>query len=247
MGNRHECVLGIQYVYGGRSLSHYRKAVRKALKNGPKARFELVGELCPIIMSEKKLQNTLNELVDEGVLVKKRKRTDDTYRELTYYALRRHRYLLEVELGQVVKALKYLRLELCRNPEVEEVAAKIDKDPESVLKILFEHATELRWKPPTPEEKEEAKKLRMQARKLAARIKFSFDGEISLSEVSMEAIKNAECLLERQFNSIKEEDIDSSGLVLFPRSPAPPSPKERDKKEAIDTIKKLRNLKKLER
>lgn len=232
-------------------MDFYRKKILEILKGGPKSRTELIQKLCtekntkPEIMSVKKLQNTLNELVDEGVVVKKRNRTDETHRELTYYALRKHRYLLEVELGQVVKALKYLRPRLCRNPEVEEVAAKIDKDPASVRKILFEHASELEWKPPTPEEKEEAKKSRDKAKRVAALIKYSLDDYIDLSKITIEDIGNADFQLKHHFNAIKTEDYGVLGVVLGLGLP-PPSPKERGKEEAIEAIKKLRNLKKFE-
>jgi hypothetical protein len=227
-------------------LGDYRKAVLEFLESGPKPRYELFKELYPKEMGEKKLQKTLNELEDEELIICVPKRMKRTHKWTSVYALPKHRYLLEVELGQVAKALKYLRLELCRNPEDEEVAAKIAKDPESVRETLFRHALELNWKSPTPEEKEEAKKKRMEARNLAAMTKFSRDDEISLSEVTVEDIINAEFLLKRQFKSIKEADIGSRGLVLGPGFPVPPSPKERSKKEAIEALKKLRNLKKLE-
>lgn len=233
-------------MYGGRFLSFYRKAVLKALENGPKARYELIEELCPITMSKKKLQNTLNELEDEGIIICFPKRIGITRKWTSFYALPKHRHLLEVEVGQVAKALKYLCLELCRNPDVEEVAAKIEKDPESVRKILFKHVSELSWKPPTLEEKEEAKKLRDEAKRVSALIKYSRDDEIDLSEISMEDIKNAEFLLKHQFDSIKTEDYGIIGVVTGPGFPVSPSPKERSKKEAIETIKKLRKLKKLE-
>lgn len=197
-------------------------------------------------MSKKKLQKVLNQLEDEAIIVNVPRRIGKTHKWTSFYALPKHRYLLEVELGQVAKALKYLRLELCRNPEVEEVAAKIDKDPEGVRKILFEHASELNWKPPTPEDKEESKKLRDEAKRVSALIKYSLDYKIDLSEVSMEDIKNAEFLLKHQFNSVKTEDFGIIGVVLGFGSPPPPPPKERSKKEAIEAIKRLRNLKKLE-
>ena len=231
-------------MYGGQIVTFYRKAVIKILEQGPKPRYELVGELCPITMSKKKLQKTLNELEDEEIIVCVPNRIRGTHRWTSFYALPRHRYLLEVELDQVTKALKYLRLELCRNPEVEEVAAKIGEDPESVRKLLFKHAPKLKWKPPTPREKEEAKKLREETRKLAAWIKYSLDDEINLSEISMEDIKRAEFLLEHQLKSIKTEDIGVRGYLLGPGFPLPPPPKERSRKEVNEAIKKLRSLKK---
>ena len=228
-------------------MAFYREAVIKVLEQGSKPRYELVRELCPRIMSKKKLQNTLNELEDEGRIVNVPKRIEGTHRRTSFYALLKHRYLLEVEFGLVVKALKRLRLELCRNPEPEEIAAKIGADRQSVERLIFEYAPELKWKPPTQEEKEEAKKLRERARKLAASIKFSLDEDINVSELSMEDVRRADFLLKHQFRSIKTEDIPVRGVVLGLGFPSPPSPKERSKKEAIEAIKKLRKLKKQNR
>jgi len=232
-------------VYGVKLLSHYREAVIEILEKGPKPRFELIRELCPRIMSEKKLQKTLNELEGERIIIAVPKRIGKTYKWTSFYALPKHRYLLEVELDRVARTLKYLSLELCRNPEVEEVAAKIGEDPESVRTLLFKHAPELRWKPPTPMEKEEAEKLREKTRKLAAMIKYSLDDEIDLSEISVEDIKRAKFLLKHQFESIKDEDVGIIGIILGPGFPPPPERKERSKKEAIEAVKKLRNLKKV--
>lgn len=233
-------------MYGVKFLPFYRKAVIEVLKKGPKPRHELFKELCPRMMSQKKLQNTLNELGDERIIVCVPKRIGETHKWTSFYALPKHRYLLEVGLDQVAKALKYLRSELCRNPEVEEVAAKIGVDPESVRKLLFKYAPDLKWKPPMPEEKEEAKKLREEARKLAARIKYSLDNEISLSKISMEDIKRAEFLLKHRFKSIKTEDFGVRTILLGLGSSLPPPPKERSRKETIEAIRKLRNLKKVQ-
>jgi DNA-binding HxlR family transcriptional regulator len=227
-----------------RILTYYEKTVLEALKNGPKPRNVLFKELCPKTMSIKKLQTTLNELEDEGRIICRPRRIGESHKWTSVYALPKHRHLLEADYSQIARAVKYLRLELCRNPEVEEVAAEIGEVPESVRKLLFKHASELRWKPPTPEEREEAKKLREEARKLAAKIKYSLDDEIILSEISMEDIKRAEFLLENQLKSIKTEDIGAGGVLLGPGFPLPPSPKERSRKEIIEAIKKLRNLKK---
>jgi len=229
-----------------RILTYYEKTVLEALKNGPKPRNVLFKELCPKTMSIKKLQTTLNELEDEGRIICRPRRIGESHKWTSVYALPKHRHLLEADYSQIARAVKYLRLELCRNPEVEEVAAKIGEDPEGVRKLLFKHASELRWKPPTPEEKEEAKKLREKARKLAAMIKYSLDNEIDLSEISVEDIKRAEFLLKHQFESIKNEDVGIIGIILGSGFPPPPERKERSKKEATEATKKLRNLKKVE-
>jgi DNA-binding HxlR family transcriptional regulator len=233
-------------VYGVRKLSDYEKAVLDALKNGPKVRKELVQVLCPKRMSVKKLQKTLNELVDEGRVICIPRRIGQTHKWTSCYALPKHKYLLETDFKAVVNAVKYLRLELCRNPDVEEVAAKIGVDPESVQKHLFIHASELKWKPPTTEDKEKAKGMRQKVWGLAAQIKYGLEGEINVPEISIDDIKRVEFALKHKFKSIKLEHLPFRGVVLGPGFPTPPSPKEISKKEAIQVIKKLQRLKKHE-
>jgi len=227
-----------------RILPGYEKSVLEALKNGPKPRNILIKELCPKIMSEKKLQTTLNELEEERRIFCRPMRIGKSHKWTSVYALPIHQHLLEADYSQVARAVKHLRLELCRNPEVEEVAAKIGEDPENVRKLVFKHASELRWKPPSPEEKEEAKKLRQKAWELAAQIKYSLDNEIDTSEISMEDIKRATFLLKHQLNSIKLKHLPIRGVVLGPGFPTPSPPRERGKKEIIEAIKRLRGLKK---
>jgi hypothetical protein len=140
----------------------------------------------------------------------------------------------------VANAVEYLRLDLCRHPEAEEVAARIGRDPESVRKLLFFHAPELKWKPPTPEEKEEANRLRQKSLELAAQIKYSLDSEIEMSEVSMDYIKRVAFLLKHQFKSITLDHLPFRGVLLGPGLPAPPPPRERTEKEIKEVIQKLR-------
>lgn len=225
-------------------MSSYRNAVLEILEKGPRSRNELIKELCPKVMSQKKLQKTLNELEDEERIICVPRRIGGTRKWTSIYALPKHRYLLEVELGLVAKAVEFLRLELCRNPDVEEVAAKICEDPDSVRKLLFRHAVDFKWEPPTLDEKDEAKKLRKKARRLAAWIKYSLDDEISLSETSMEDIERAEFLLEHQFESIKTKNIPVRAILLGDGLTLPPPPKERSKKEIIEAIRKLKDRKK---
>jgi len=227
-----------------RILPGYEKSVLETLKNGPKPRNILIKELCPKIMSEKKLQTTLNELEEERRIFCRPMRIGKSHKWTSVYALPIHRHLLEADYSQVARAVKHLRLELCRNPEVEEVAAKIGEDPENVRKLVFKHASELRWKPPTPEEREKAKESQKKAWELAAQIKYSWDDEISLPEISLEDIKRAEFLLTHQLGSIKPEHLPFIGSVLGPGiNIGPPPIRERGKKEIIDAIKKLRGLK----
>jgi hypothetical protein len=230
-------------VYGARKLSVYEKVVIDALKNGPKVRNRLVVEICPNTMSVKKLQTTLNNLENEGKVVCVPKRLDKTRKWTSCYALPKHKFLLEVDLGQVANAVKYLRLELCRNPDIEEVAARIGGDPENLRTFLFIHAPELRWKPPTSEEKEKAQALRQKAWGLGAQIKYGLDDEIETSEISMDDIGRAEFLLRYKWTSVMREHIPSIPRLAGAGLSGPPSPRERDKKETMEAIQKLKRLK----
>lgn len=224
-------------------MSVYEKAVINALKNGPKVRNKLVEEICPNIMSVKKLQTTLNYLENEGKVVCVPKRLDKTRKWTSYYALPKHKFLLEVDLSQVANAVRYLRLELCRNPDVEEVAARVGGDPESIRTLLFIHAPELRWKPPTAEEKERAQTLRQKAWALAAQIKYSRDDEIEVPEISTDDIRRATFLLQRKLTSLKREHIPTPARLVGTGFSLPSSPRERDKKEIKEAIQKLKQRK----
>jgi len=221
----------------------YEKTVLEALRKGPKTRNELFREICPKLMSKKKLQKTLNELEDEGRVINVPKRIGQTHKWTSCYASREHRHLLEVDLGRVIRTVKHLRLELCRNPDVEEVAAKVGAEPENIQKLLFIHAPKLRWKPPTPEDKDEAKKASQKVLELAAEIKYSLESRIELSEISKENIERIEFLIKHNFDSIQQEHIPIRGVVLGPGFGTPALPKERKKEEAIKTVRKLSDLK----
>jgi len=234
-------------------LTDYEKSVLEVLKNGPKPRKDLFEEICPKTMSEKKLQTTLNELEDEERIICRPIRTGKSRKWTSVYALPKHRHLLEVDYRKVARAVENLRLELCRNPEVEEVAATIGEDPESIQKILFEHAPELKWMPPTPSEKKEAEKSREIARNVASLVKYSLEKDYSLedreifwrddipeSKISVEVFERARFLLEHRFESVREENIPRMGALIIGRTYVGPSePKERNKKEAIETIRKF--------
>lgn len=230
-------------MYGARILPFYEKTVIKTLKNGPKTRKELVEEICPKMMSKKKLQKTLNELEDEGRIICHPRRFDKSHKWTSVYALPKYRHLLELDYGRVVRVVKYLRLRLCRNPDVEEVAVKIEEDPENVRKTLFKHASELKWSPPTKKEKEETRKLQNRAREVAAVVKYrkeddyGLEEKISKSDISREVLESAQFLLEHQYNSIKEKDMPVFSVLMGPGFPLPSKPHKRSKKEALKTIK----------
>lgn len=220
-------------------MGKYEEIVISALENGPRPRYGLVEELCPREMSKKKLQSTLNSLEDEGRIICRPQRIGKTHKWTSVYALPKHRHLLQVDYGQVAKAVEHLRLELCRNPDVEEVAAKISKDPSDVRRVVYQHAEELNWKPPTPADMSEAEKSQKKAREAAALVKYSRENYIP-EKASRVELRCGEFLLEHRFKSIVEDDMPflTAGVVNGFYI-GPPEPKERNKKEALETIRRL--------
>ncbi|MEM3086798.1 MAG: hypothetical protein QXO51_00490 [Halobacteria archaeon] len=59
---------------------------------------------------------------------------------------------LETRLGG---ALEVLRLKLCRNPDVDELALELGENPEdkSVRDAIYRVASRMNWRPPAPEER----------------------------------------------------------------------------------------------
>ena len=223
-----------------RILSRYEVAVLEALRNGPRRRKDLVSAIVDVgIMSQRKLQKTLNELVDAEKIVRTQRREEGTHRTAIWYALPRHRHLLEVDFGELATAVKNLRVELCRNPDVEEIAARIGKDPDDTRRTVFEHAPELDWHPPTSEEKEEAKELCQKALGLAAEIKFSVEDEEEISKLSINVLENSVFLLGHRLETIKQENLPNKPIVLFPNSPSLPMPNERSKEQILEKMKEI--------
>jgi hypothetical protein len=213
-------------AYSKKNLSADAKIILSLLKKQP----QTMEELRKSANISKNTFYRVSQALDRFKIMKK---TGERYALSDFYELEE----------TVANAVRYLLLELCRNPETEEVAAKTGADPESVRKLLFEHAPELNWKPPTAEDKENAKKLRQKAWELAAQIKYGLDSEIEMSEVSMDDIRRATFLLQHKLASIKLEHLPVRGVLLGAGLSVPPSPKERDKKEIREAIQKLKQRK----
>lgn len=209
-------------VFRKKKLSSDAKVIVELLKKQP----QTMEELCKSAGISRATFYRVSQALDDFKIIKK---MGD-----------RHALWNFCELEETVaNAVDYLRLDLCRHPEAEEVAARIGRDPESVRKLLFFHAPDLGWKPPTQEEKEEAKKQRQKAWELAAQIKYSLDDEIEILKISMEDVERAEFLLKHQLNSIKLEHLPFRGVVLGPGFPTPSPPRERTEKEIKEAIEKF--------
>ena len=153
------------------------------LKDGPKQRKEIVKQLCPKIMSEKKVQTTLNELDDAGRIKTVSRKEEGSHRRTTWYALPEHEYLLETDAGRVVTAIERLRSILLRPPLIHEIAVEAGITPEMAEKWVYKLAPQTGWFNPSPEIVEESKAIRGEALVCAARIKAGKVREDGASDV----------------------------------------------------------------
>jgi hypothetical protein len=132
-------------------LSVYEKAVRDLLKDGPKQRKWLIEQLCPRIMSKRKAQSTLNDLVDAKQILVLLKRIEGSYRHETWYCFPKHEYLLDVDAGRAIAAIKRLWSILLRPPIPEEIAVETGIPPEGAEKLAYKFAAQTGWFNPRPE------------------------------------------------------------------------------------------------
>ena len=135
--------------YEGKSGVYYDKAVLDSVKNGPMRRQWLVNKLCPLIMSEKKLDKTLKELTVEGKLIKNSKALESRGGWETLYMLPGHRYLLEVDAGRVIGAIERLKPLLLRMPTKDELAVEIGITPVEAENLVYKLASQTGWYNPT--------------------------------------------------------------------------------------------------
>ncbi|HDN05879.1 MAG TPA: hypothetical protein ENF90_02645, partial [Candidatus Bathyarchaeota archaeon] len=135
------------------------------LKDGPKARHELVEALTPSKMSVKKLQKVLNELEDNGEILRKHVLIEGTHKTTSLYALPQDKPLFEKTAsasaryyrtsgrkpttleGKIRRSVKTLKKKLGRNPTLEEIALDVGVTPEEVKKPLYRIAKEVGWEP----------------------------------------------------------------------------------------------------
>lgn len=137
----------------------------RELRKGPKLRLELVKSVVDAhLMSVKKLEKTLAELENDGLITRKAAEVPGTRKYTSLYALKEDRDLLDKYVprrigeipgrkpstleGLLKRAIPELRSRLKRNPTKEEIALEIGKTPKVIEKSLFRVAKSLRWIPP---------------------------------------------------------------------------------------------------
>ncbi|MCW4046133.1 MAG: hypothetical protein NWE99_01020 [Candidatus Bathyarchaeota archaeon] len=158
-------------VYGGISVSHYEKAVLDLLKEGHKQRKSLLEHLCPKIMSQKKLQKTLNELESAGKAVSVSKRIEGRKNWTTWYMLPGQEYLFDVDAARIIAAVERLKQVLLRMPTVDEIAVEAGITPTEAEQLAYKLATQTGWFNPAPELIRDARVKLGEALVCAARIR----------------------------------------------------------------------------
>ena len=174
--------------------SIYEQAVKKVLEEGPLSRAILVKLISPKIMSQKKLQNVLNEMEDEKKLICIPRRDGESKKWSSWYALAKHKHLLDVESGTTTEAIKKLKLELLRVPTVEEIARELCIVPEEAVKLAYRYGRDLGWHPPSEEEIQEAEEKRGRIITLASLMKEKPDSPI-VKDATPEDVESAKYLL----------------------------------------------------
>lgn len=132
-------------------MSAYEKAVLDLLKEGPKQRKWIIGQLCPKIMSQKKAQKTINELENARKIKAVSKRIEGSRRWTTWYVLPGQEYLLETDAGRVIAAIERLKVILMRPPTVDEIAVETGITPDGAEKLAYKLAAQTGWFNPKPE------------------------------------------------------------------------------------------------
>jgi DNA-binding HxlR family transcriptional regulator len=135
--------------HGIQKLDVYEKAVLYLLSFEAKQRKWLVEQLCPKIMSKRKLQGTLNDLEEAGKIKRVYRSIDG--RQTTWYVLPEHEYLLNVDEGRVLSAMDRLKRVLFRPPTVDEIAVETGVTPAVAEKLAYKLAAQTGWFNPSPE------------------------------------------------------------------------------------------------
>ncbi|MCW3996683.1 MAG: hypothetical protein NWE98_11125 [Candidatus Bathyarchaeota archaeon] len=169
-------------VYGGISVSHYEKAVLDLLKEGPKQRKSLVEHLCPKVMSQKKLQKTLNELESAGKAVSVSRRVEGRKNWTTWYLLPGQEYLFDVDAARIIAAVERLKSVLLRMPTVDEIAVEAGITPTEAEQLAYKLATQIGWFNPVAELIRDARVRLGEALVCAARIRDKHVAEDGKSE-----------------------------------------------------------------
>jgi hypothetical protein len=162
-------------------MSRYEKAVLDLLKDGPKQRKWLLTQLCPMSMSKKKLQKTLNELKDAGKAVGVSRQIEGRRLE-SWYMLPGQEYLLDVVSGRIIGATNRLKVVLLRMPTVDELAVETGFTPAEAEKLAYRLVAQTGWFNPTPELIHDARVKLGEALVCAARIRAKLVTETGASE-----------------------------------------------------------------
>jgi hypothetical protein len=162
--------------YAGKSGVDYKKAVLDLVKKSPMRRQWLVNQLCPSIMSEKKLDKTLKELADDGKLIKDSKAPESRGGWETWYMLPGDKYLLDIDAERITLTVERLKSLLLCMPTEDDVALELGIIPAEAEKLLYKYATLIGWYHPTSTELGDAWYLLGESLVCAARIR---DGHIT--------------------------------------------------------------------
>jgi hypothetical protein len=196
-------------------LSVYEEAVLGLLKSGPKRSKEIIKQLCPRIMSRRKVQNVLNELESGGKVKVVSQRIEGTRRFTTWFALPSQQYLLSVDAGRVVAAIERLREVLLRPPTVEEIAIETGITPSSAEKWAYELAEQTGWFYPRPGLIKDAAERLGEVLVCAARIRDDVISDFDY-ESDPEIVREAEHFLKKHPELSPKLSEDGVDVVSWP-------------------------------
>ncbi len=167
--------------HGVQKLDVYEKAVLDLLNSGAKQRKWLVEQLCPKIMSKRKLQGTLNGLEEDEKIKRVDKRINR--RMTAWYVLPEHEYLLNVDEGRMLSAMERLKKLLFRPATVDELAVETGLTPAVAEKLAYKLAAQTGWFNPSPELIAYAREKLGEVLVCAARIKQNVFSDADLNHI----------------------------------------------------------------
>ncbi len=177
--------------HGIQKLDVYEKAVLYLLNFEGKQRKWLIEQLCPKIMSKRKLQKTLNTLEDAGKI--KRVYRSIEGRQTAWYVLPEHEYLLNVDEGRMLSAMERLKKLLFRPATVDELAVETGVTVAVAEKLAYKLAAQAGWFNPSPELVGYAREKLGEVLVCAARIKQNVFSDAELNHIYLD---DAEIMVE---------------------------------------------------
>ena len=174
----------------------YEKSVLELLENGPKQRKWLINQLCPKIMSQKKLQKTLNTLEKAEKIKGVSKRAEGSRMWITWYTIPEQEHILNVDNARMMTAIERLKSILFRPPTVDEIAVETGFTPTEAEKLAYKLASQSGWFNPTPELIS------------AAKVKL---GEVLICAARIDIKKVTETGMSKFFDYTKE--VEDAGIV----------------------------------